>query len=144
MVSNADVARAFASKQKLKAGNMFSTGRVVYSYGEHWPIAVWVDLEGGGKVIALNIDKTSQTTSCQTTRVRQAIGNYVEVSHSEAKRLAEGLPATIIKLKYPKTREELRETIRQFMLPKTNAIRASNFADMVLKQYERFQALEDI
>ena len=65
MVSNDDVARAFSCGRSLTAGNMFSEGDVVYSYGYHFPIAIRL---GGGKYL-FNKDGYSSTTGCHKSLV---------------------------------------------------------------------------
>jgi len=84
MVSNDDVARAFANGSSLTAGNMYTDGNVVYSYGAHWPIAARTD-----KGIVLNTDKYGVTTSCHTSCVRSAVNDYIEVSLAEIKSIIE-------------------------------------------------------
>ena len=45
MASNADVINAFAigSMDEVHAENLFVEAGVLYSYGKHWPLAVWKD-----------------------------------------------------------------------------------------------------
>lgn len=58
--NNRGVAAAFARHQEAvnSNGQFFSTGRVLYSYGSHWPVAVWA--EDG---LHLNDARYSPTTS---------------------------------------------------------------------------------
>lgn len=60
----------FARQQKstLKCGNVYSRGRVAYSYGEHYPMAI---IRGSRAFI--NSDRYSLTTSHQCSYMRAAL-----------------------------------------------------------------------
>jgi len=59
---NADAKEFIENHWPFKVNNMFAkqVGRmyIVYSYGEHWPLAVWTD--GTGWMV--NVEKVSRTT----------------------------------------------------------------------------------
>lgn len=65
-----ELCRVFATgaKPKGKASALYFEGRVMYSYGAHWPLAVLKD-----GVAYVNSDKRSVTTSQHTTAVRYAL-----------------------------------------------------------------------
>ena len=56
-----------------KAGNLWYEGRVIYSYGRHFPIALI--LNSATKRAAINSDKYSSSTSRQVSTVRMALIN---------------------------------------------------------------------
>lgn len=68
-------------KESLYSKNM-PIGYVVFSYGEHWPLCVFI--EGVGWII--NTDKTSPTTTRHLTQIRPTTP-YKEVGVEEMKQL---------------------------------------------------------
>jgi hypothetical protein len=68
--TNRNVAAAFAKGQAATSNNkqLFTDGRVIYSYGHHWPIAI----RHNGTVY-VNEDRYSMTTSKHTGMVRAAL-----------------------------------------------------------------------
>ena len=58
MVSHDDVAKAWIQGRKLTGHNVFTDGKTIYSYGEHFPIAHKKD-----KAILFNTNKYSSSTS---------------------------------------------------------------------------------
>ena len=54
------VGLAFAEKRSAtnSTGQLYTDGRIIYSYGNHWPLAAWID----GK-LHLNDNRYSVTTS---------------------------------------------------------------------------------
>ena len=76
-MTNNEVAQAFARGETHgKANSMFiesaGNGRVIYSYGYHFPIALIKD-----GACFFNTDKYSRTTSKHQTEVRRAIYGVV-------------------------------------------------------------------
>jgi hypothetical protein len=73
-MKNKDIAEMFASgKHQGKVDNLFIDGNAIYSYGDHFPIAIriWV----GDEIKYLwNSDKYSRTTSRHQFFVLNAIG----------------------------------------------------------------------
>ena len=79
MLSNEAVARAFACRESAKAGHFFTNGNTIWSYGEHFPVARWV--EG---VVLFNSNGYSQTTSRHKSLVLFALSvghNIFTVPH---------------------------------------------------------------
>lgn len=80
---NRGVAKAFADGRAAinSNGQLFSPdGRIIYSYGAHWPIAAWVD----GK-LHVNRDRYGVTTSKHTSYVLGALaitGQKPDVVHT--------------------------------------------------------------
>ena len=54
------VAKAWRRQQPAKGPRMHSDGKVVYSYGSHWPIAVWLN---GAGLVALNVASHGRSVS---------------------------------------------------------------------------------
>lgn len=70
-LSNRELARAFAkgaTEGRNTNGTIYIRGNSIYSYGEHWPMAV----RNGPKVVYVNSSKYSPTTSKQTGYVAGA------------------------------------------------------------------------
>lgn len=59
--TNRAVAQAFANDQPqpAQANSIYHSGRTIYSYGPHWPLAVKLD----ERRVLLNQDRYSMTTS---------------------------------------------------------------------------------
>lgn len=57
------------SAKKGRASNLYFEGRVMFSYGEHFPLAVILD----GNRAAVNEDSYSKSTSVHTGAVRFAL-----------------------------------------------------------------------
>lgn len=76
MVKHRDVVDAWLGQAKLKGSRMFTDGKVIYSYGEHWPLALWV----GSNRILLNVENYgSPSTSKHLSYVRSGIPSHIEV-----------------------------------------------------------------
>lgn len=93
VVSPEDVAHKFAhqlqDEARTPAGNMYFKGNIIYSYGNHFPIAKFVEFENK-KVLLFTLDSYSKTTAKHISIVRQACSHieklYVEspkFSHNE-------------------------------------------------------------
>jgi len=67
--SHEDVVKNWKIGKDSEGSSMFSEGRVIYSYGRHFPIAIKLD---DGHYL-FNKDKYSKTTSQHQTLVRRAI-----------------------------------------------------------------------
>ena len=63
------VAQAFVNNRRGTAGNLFTDGRTVWSYGQHWPLAT--RLPDGRYLV--NVERYGSTTSQQLGIVRSAI-----------------------------------------------------------------------
>jgi hypothetical protein len=83
MVAHKSVARCFVCGEKAKGNNMFTDGKVIYSYGEHFPIALRLKSDW----YLFNTDKYSQSTSKHQSYVRRELDGYIgaECSTSEIK-----------------------------------------------------------
>jgi len=94
-MTNEGIARAFAEGEtKGRACSMFIDGDTIYSYGYHWPIAK--RLSGG--VYLMNVNKYSQTTSKQTSKVRyaiQATGGMIQDGKQPEDRRYDLVPLTV-------------------------------------------------
>ena len=88
-MNNMDICRRYAARKHSKGrssnGNLFFEGRVLYSYGYHWPIAVFID----GRVL-LNRSHRSATTTRHTNLAACALRGMeiVEVSLERANHVA--------------------------------------------------------
>lgn len=72
-MNNKEVAKAFAEgKQEASAEHLFINGGVIYSYGGHFPLAMWLDYPN---VVLVNDDRYSNTTSRHKSLVISAILN---------------------------------------------------------------------
>lgn len=79
MTSNSDVATAFICGRKATAKNMYTDGKTVYSYGNHFPIAA--KIRG---IILFNTDKYSSSTSAHQCYVRmELMGSTFSKEHLE-------------------------------------------------------------
>jgi len=95
MMRNQDVAYAFARGHEAQAGHIYTDGRVIYSYGTHFPIAI----KASDGRIYFNEDKYSVTTSCHQSLVRGAIGgswDIVESNTEEMKAMLSQYPSRVI------------------------------------------------
>ncbi len=72
-VSHQEVAQAFVAGKKATGSRMFTNGEVIYSYGNHFPIAM--RLWGGSYLF--NDDRRSPSTSTHQSYVRQVIGDDI-------------------------------------------------------------------
>lgn len=75
-LTNEQVAEKFAARNFVGCnsnGTLIAAGDVIYSYGEHWPIAF---ADRSGAMAYINGDKYGTTTSKQTSRVA------AELSHA--------------------------------------------------------------
>lgn len=70
-ISQRDAGRLVRQLEPFKAGNVYAEFRnglyVVYSYGEHWPMALCYPEDGHWIV---NADKYSISTGCQRSKMR--------------------------------------------------------------------------
>ena len=66
-----EVTESFASQSKPrgKASNLYYDGKVAYSYGSHFPLAVIT----GEKKVTVNGDKYSSSTSRHQSQMRHAL-----------------------------------------------------------------------
>jgi hypothetical protein len=71
-MKNLEVAVKWLIGENAYGSHFFTDGRVIYSYGLHFPLAYRFD----DRVILLNEEKYSVTTSKHTTLVKQAIRNH--------------------------------------------------------------------
>lgn len=69
MVTNRTVAKAFVEKREARAKHLFTDGKTIWSYGRHFPIAVWN--ENG--IAFITTDRYSKTTSRHHSYIRQAL-----------------------------------------------------------------------
>jgi hypothetical protein len=63
------VAKAFAERRVAKGEHLYTTGEVIFSYGEHFPIAAWA----GEKVVLWNVECRSMTTRRHKSVVLKAL-----------------------------------------------------------------------
>ena len=76
MTSNYDVAKRFAENDKPKGGELwgshfFLRDGILYSYGEHFPMAMWLDYPR--RLLLWNSDGYSNTTKKQKSQAWSAI-----------------------------------------------------------------------
>jgi hypothetical protein len=58
-------------------GSIYFKGKVIYSYGSHWPLAIITDRKAGDKTIVLrNTDDGGHTTNGQAWSVRSALDGH--------------------------------------------------------------------
>ena len=84
--SHSDVADAFGKGRSRTGSRMWTDGRTVYSYGSHFPIAIWIRF---GYTVAFNVDYYSSTTSRHQSLVRSEIHNIREVIELDTARIKE-------------------------------------------------------
>lgn len=65
---------AHQTGRKQRGFNMYYEGRTIYSYGPHFPLATLFDAPNGERVVLLNDDSYSISTSKHQGIVRRAIG----------------------------------------------------------------------
>lgn len=86
-----NLCRDFAAQtnKQGKASALYYSGRVMYSYGPHFPLAVIT----GDREATVNSDRYSQTTSCHAGAVRGALAiagyKLVEADTRTMQRLAD-------------------------------------------------------
>lgn len=70
MATNEQVVEHFASRNEgdINAANMFVREGVLYSYGTHWPLAVWDD-----GIAYVNGDRRSQTSTVHVGLATKAL-----------------------------------------------------------------------
>lgn len=70
-MNRTQVSEAYArqTKPRARASALYFDGRVAFSYGEHFPLAVIT----GPKTAAVNADKYSSTTSRHQSMIRRAL-----------------------------------------------------------------------
>ena len=56
------------AKSRRSEGSIYSTGRVLYSFGSHFPLAVWLDADGYG--MAWNADRYGPRTTSHQSAAR--------------------------------------------------------------------------
>lgn len=84
MTTNYDVAKYFAEnrdnedgKKELHGSNFFLRDGVLYSYGEHFPVAMWLDCHVPHPLLLWNKNGYSNTTAKQKSQAASAIINAV-------------------------------------------------------------------
>lgn len=77
MASHEEVAQNWIKGKKSTGSRMFTDGRIIYSYGTHFPIAVKLD----GDVILFNKDKYSRSTSKHQSHVHSELNSYTGKIH---------------------------------------------------------------
>ena len=99
--SNGAVAQAFVEGRKLRSssGKMYTCGRVVYSFGSHFPIAIRLD----ENTYLFNSDSYSQRTNGHQSRVRFAIPQSATVYHCSTQEIIDAVrrPGAPIIIKGP-------------------------------------------
>ena len=72
---NEQVIEAFVENNNIsmKGSNVFIEGHILYSYGQHFPLAVRINDEQGNKYFILNNQKYSITTSRHQFHLRKAL-----------------------------------------------------------------------
>lgn len=68
-----DVAHAWAhqTRYEMRKGNVFFEGKVIFSYGRHFPMAVLLD----NGYVAINSTRYSPTTSAHQSSMRNAVSH---------------------------------------------------------------------
>ena len=84
--TNLGVASAFERGESVESEHMFTDGWVIYSYGYHFPIAIWV--VRGAKML-WNKDSYSVTTRKHKSLLHGIYGERVELPLSEMVKAAE-------------------------------------------------------
>lgn len=71
-----DVAHNWAHQtgRKTRGFNMYYDGETIYSYGRHFPLARFFTAPNGERVVLINTDSYSNSTSKHKTIVRRALG----------------------------------------------------------------------
>jgi hypothetical protein len=120
MVKNEDVALAFVKGRKATGFSMFTDGKIIYSWGNHFPIAYKI---GYGKYL-FNVDKYSKSTSKHQTYVQRAISNsditvcdtqQIKNAISDAE---QGNPIVLIKTEEYQTITECFDRIKEIIKDK--------------------------
>jgi hypothetical protein len=151
MMQNFDVAVAWAKEENAeeKTGHMYCRNGVLYSYGEHFPIAVWLNFPE--QVLAWNEDRYSVTTGkhkCDALRaIRTAIGpaSVIELSTGQMQKLARERDAgarvlSVIKVtKKPEemTIDEVETLLRGFLKSKMHTRTANIFVDKAMEEWRK-------
>lgn len=127
-MTNYDVLYNWASRKVNKrcgdcswnVRNVFTRDMIAYSYGHHFPLAVFLGVENGDKYFLLNNDSYSRTTSSHQSYVRSAISSVKGISISIGREM---FNAFLNKLNYRNLFEHLTiEDIGDFNVldPNTN------------------------
>ena len=74
-MNRTQVAEAFATQAKPRgrASALYYDGRVAFSYGEHFPLAIITTKPGGPRTATVNTDKYSNTTARHKGMIRRAL-----------------------------------------------------------------------
>lgn len=112
------LASTFAGQEKKsgKAGNVYFKGNVLYSYGEHWPLAI---LDVDRKIAYVNSSKYSASTSKQTSQVsgRLRMSGYetVSIDVDTAKQYAKQLPESVQEAVGHVLKDKLKKELKMFL-----------------------------
>ena len=76
MAKNKDIAKLFAEGATSgNVKNLYIEGNVIFSYGNHFPVAIRLTTDSSGFKFIINSDKYSPTTSRHLSHVIRAIGD---------------------------------------------------------------------
>lgn len=82
-MKNQQLAHIWAQNEKhdVKGNNMFIKNAIIYSYGEHFPMAKWIENKNGDFAALVTSDKCSVSTSKHQSYVNRAIATDTTVFH---------------------------------------------------------------
>jgi len=143
MTTNKGVAEAFARHESARAEHMSADGVAVFSYGSHFPIAVWL----GDRALLWNVNRYSVTTMKQKALVLAALPYNVLVIERSTEQLQEFLRGgrqVIRNVLVPASADEalrlLGERLRQDASPR----RVPSLMRKVREMVQRFLVVEQL
>jgi hypothetical protein len=127
-----EVVQEWKNRCKATGSRMFTDGKVIYSYGEHFPIAVFVDCD----TVLFNNDSYSSSTSKHQRYVLNSISSditIIRVTTHEIKQFIRNpnKPLVIENMIKPTTMDEVMGFIEHYF--KQNKIK--RFQKKQIKQY---------
>jgi len=148
MTAHGDVALAFVRQEKkhLKGSAMFFEGKVIYSWGRHFPLACWA----GENVILFNVDGWSNSVSTRkhTNLVDYAISVstalVVEVDLNTIQKYLRYDYARVKKEHEPKNILQAVEVLKFQLRRVANPHRVGYFIRKLKEQLKLFQFFEEL
>jgi hypothetical protein len=105
-------------------GTLYFNGAIIYSYGEHFPIAAHVQNANGERAILVTTDRYSVTTGVHISRVRQAIPDYCRCIYVPMHDQSPARPQGIL----DRLNSELFDAIEEIATAKNKVSRAKRMA----------------
>jgi len=143
MLNNTEVAQAFArGERNAKGNNMFVEDGVVYSWGTHFPIAVWC-----GNQCLFNSDGYSSSTGRHKNLVWTAIQHALkgsELIYASTKELIDAIHSGVAIVMRDKelNKSDLKEKLLQHYKSKgVNTLKAKNHINRFFDEMDKVELM---